>query len=25
MGGLELLWWFAVATAAASIPYFEHG
>ncbi|MGC2333830.1 MAG: hypothetical protein WA581_20440 [Candidatus Acidiferrales bacterium] len=25
MGGLELLWWFGVATAAASIPYFEHG
>ena len=24
MGGLELLWWFAVATTAASIPYFEH-
>jgi hypothetical protein len=24
MGGLELLWWFGVATAAASIPYFEH-
>lgn len=22
--GLELVWWFAVATAAASIPYFEH-
>jgi hypothetical protein len=24
LGGLELLWWFAVATTAASIPYFEH-
>jgi hypothetical protein len=24
LGGLELLWWFSVATAAASIPYFEH-
>jgi Family of unknown function (DUF6644) len=24
LGGLELLWWFGVATAAASIPYFEH-
>jgi hypothetical protein len=24
MGALELLWWFALATAAASIPYFEH-
>jgi hypothetical protein len=24
LGALELLWWFAVATAAASIPYFEH-
>jgi hypothetical protein len=22
-GGLELVWWFAVATASASIPYFE--
>jgi hypothetical protein len=24
LGALELLWWFAVATTAASIPYFQH-